>query len=411
MFFYNLKFFVLIFLIGTFLLAENQIKDKSITSWIMPTTLQRGDILLAKTRIDKNIMYDFLLEVLTIKKSAKDEYIILATTKDKLIKETGIAAGMSGSPVYYKGKLVGAVAFTYPDLKKPIAGITPIYQMLKIIDYIGKEPINYFNSDNKEYFNYDSAWVKSFSLDFNNKNNFYNKFPLLLWQQLKLPSLDFLDNKNHNSSKYQYNYLRENINLSWRPITLPITISGDFSITSNIWNRFKNKLGFVDVVLADGTNSAVKNLSDKNNKDIISLTNDDNKLIPGDYIGINFVRGDLDLTAFGTVTYVSNDTILAFGHAMGNGGVTSLPLYKARTETIIPSQSISFKVGKLVKEIGVITQDRKNGILGKIGTMAKYIPMEITLNSVINNLNFKFEIVDEYNYFKNLVIRTKFFFL
>src|SRR6266404_1236917 len=60
--------------------------------------------------------------------------IVIAMLSGPLVDRTGVFAGMSGSPVYIDGKLVGAVAYAFPFAKEPIAGITPIKYMIDVFE-------------------------------------------------------------------------------------------------------------------------------------------------------------------------------------------------------------------------------------------------------------------------------------
>ncbi len=93
---------------------------------------------IAVTRWSSNTLKSFEVEFIGTVKSSPKSYVIIAKTKDEEISKTGVAAGMSGSPVYVDGKIIGAVAFTWSFLKEPIFGITPIEDMLELQKYIDK---------------------------------------------------------------------------------------------------------------------------------------------------------------------------------------------------------------------------------------------------------------------------------
>ena len=59
---------------------------------------------------------------------------IIAKLSGANVEKTGVFAGMSGSPVYIDGKIVGAIAFSFPFSREPIAGITPIKQMIDLFN-------------------------------------------------------------------------------------------------------------------------------------------------------------------------------------------------------------------------------------------------------------------------------------
>ncbi len=75
----------------------------------------------------------FDVEILGILENiAPDQSLILARVDSEVIRESGVIAGMSGSPIYIDGRVIGALAYSWTFSKAPIAGITPIEEMLGI---------------------------------------------------------------------------------------------------------------------------------------------------------------------------------------------------------------------------------------------------------------------------------------
>ncbi len=310
----------------------------SLVEFIEARKLKKNMILVGKTRIAGNKMIEFKLKILSVLLgSSPGEDSILAEIDNDFFKETGVLAGMSGSPVYYDNRLVGAIATSVTFSKKPIVGITPIKNMLRIIDYSFKEK-----------------------------------------------KTDYLSSKNFHGMK---------------PINIPIEISGGFYLNNQF---FKEILGYSSDVLItpQGTRGQLKSKTKlQNNEDSIDSKI---KLQAGDACGINLVRGDLNISASGTVTYVSNNFILAMGHPINLAGKIKWPLHKHYVDAVVPRLNVSYKIGSLGEEVGAFLEDRSTGILGKIGEKAPRIPLKVTLKSPLQKKHFSYEIVDDKNYFVNL---------
>jgi hypothetical protein len=105
----------------------------------------------------------------------------------------------------------------------------------------------------------------------------------------------------------------------------------------------------------------------------------DGPLKPGDAIGVAFVTGDLELGATGTVTYIDNDHVYAFGHPMYNLGPTEFPMTRAYVYTVLPSLFSSAKLSSTGEVIGTFLQDRATAIAGKLGPGPKLLPVKLSL--------------------------------
>jgi len=322
-----IKLFILLFITSILYSEEFLATDE----------LKRGMILDSHTRMSGNEMVDFKLEVLSVmENSSPGEDSIMAEIKDELFQETGVLAGMSGSPVYYQGKLIGAVAYTTSFLKKPIVGITPIHSMLRLIDY-------------------DKVKKK----------------------------------ERYGSGKSFY---------GMKKISTPLVINGNLHMNRSMLSSMLKQMEDNEFLLIPGGVSTDPEIP----------TN----FKSGDACGINFVRGDLNISAFGTVTYVSNDYVLAFGHPMDMSGPVDVPLYTAVIDAVVPRLSISYKLGKLGNEVGVITEDRSSAVLGKLGDTAERIPVNVSLKTEVQEKKLHYEIIDDPNYFNMfapVVILNSFF--
>lgn len=428
--------------------------------------LKYGDTLIAKTRIDNNVMHSFPIEVMSINQQGLLNYkSIIATTKDPYILEVGLAQGMSGSPVYFKGRLVGAIAFGFSFVKKPIIGITPIEEMLGILTNQGKEPYDdYYDNFQKPLahtklkptqLRYSSGPTK------NVLTRWWEQSLHLLVHKNKTPAwndfLTFTQNTMRNSGAQSaakrlvelsstppgappilpFNHQISMLNLPGNtqpnsqipnelPLQIPLVINSDSGLLPVSKNKIFNPLEpnflteqfptfsvytYPSSTVPSGA-TGVSTFSDTSSDTSIS-TGNVKDLEAGDYIGVNFVRGDINISAFGTITYIQDDFLLAFGHQMGNAGAVKLPLYRARTEMIVPRQDISFKVGTLLEEIGSVVQDRTTGIMGKLGEKANYLPITVNVKSPVQSRTFRFEVVNNKSFGPGLAtfILNRMFFL
>ncbi len=309
--------------------------------------IKRGDILQSRTRVGGDEMIYFNLEVLSVSynSSAKNS-TILAEIRHPYFRENGVLSGMSGSPVYFEDRLVGAIAFTSSFLKKPIVGITHIKTMLTIFDA--------------------SASLKK------NESQSLEKIatPISIDSKIKLQTEQIKNVLNLDNAKISF-------------------FSNSFAGSGG---SEKEKIPIKEISTEKKVTSSLDE-SDSENP---------SGLVPGDLIGVNLVRGDINISAYGTVTYIKGDKLLAFGHPMNHTGISSLSMYKAFTDAVVPLQTVSYKVGSLVEEIGIINQDRASGIAGIVGEKARYVPVTISLETPINNELINFEVIDDESVFIGL---------
>jgi hypothetical protein len=104
-------------------------------------------------------------------------------------------------------------------------------------------------------------------------------------------------------------------------------------------------------------------------------------LKPGDAIGVNFLTGDMELGATGTVTHIDGDRVYAFGHPMYNLGPTEFPMTRAYVYTVLPSLAASLKLSTTGDVIGTFLQDRATAIAGRLGPGPRMIPITLNLES------------------------------
>src|SRR5207245_1881440 len=251
--------------------------------------------------------------------------VILVRLHGEKVEYTGVVAGMSGSPVYMDGKLAGAMAFRIGEFsKEPIAGVTPIAEMLEI-NAMDRAPGGTSTPAQAAV----SAPTKTSGLGVSNVPS-------------QFPSRDFA------------NYLR--------PIETPLVFSG---FSEEAIQRFAPQFAASGIVPVMGAGS-------------VSDAKQPEPLEPGSAISAILVRGDMDIAATCTVTYMNAKHLLACGHPLLQFGMVDLPMTKAQVVATVPSPLNAFKIVNATEAVGTFVQDRHTGIMGEFGKKPDMIP--VTLN-------------------------------
>ncbi|MDD8019882.1 MAG: SpoIVB peptidase S55 domain-containing protein [Acidobacteriota bacterium] len=295
---------------------------------------------------------EFNVEILGILENVQPKQNwILARLSGQNLENTGVIAGMSGSPVYIDGKIIGSVSFSYSFSREPIAGITPIEDMLAIpgkyvLARSGKNP--------------DFSWLKI--------------FPTM--QELGKNYLEWSQNQPSSISPDQ----------ALIPIKIPVVFSGFSARSFNDYKSVFSRDNFQPVLGARMASTQTLNLNVPSSA----------SLAEGEAVGIQLMGGDLDLTAVGTVTYVDGEKIVAFGHPFYNLGKVDYGLTRAEILTIVPSLQSSFKLAATGELIGRFSQDRTNGVLGEIGKFPRYVPVNVEIqDNLASKKQFKIKVVND----------------
>jgi hypothetical protein len=279
------------------------------------------------------------VEVLGILKNANGPKgdIILVRLGGKKAEYTGVVAGMSGSPVYFNGKLAGAVAFRIGEMsKEPIAGVTPISEMLEI-SALDSTPTSV------------PVQVKS-GPAFAAKTSGPG-----------MPS---------TTTQSFANYLK--------PIDTPLVFSG---FTEDTVQKFAGQFAAAGIVPVMGVGSA-------------SDTKQPDPLLPGSAVSAILVRGDMNIAATCTVTYIDTDHLLACGHPLMQFGMVNLPMTKAEVLATLPSPLNAFKIVNATETVGTFVQDRHTGILGEFGKEPAMIPVTLTIHGGTAPKSFHYEVLN-----------------
>ncbi|MCI0620977.1 MAG: hypothetical protein L0387_04780 [Acidobacteria bacterium] len=324
---------------------------------------------VGRTVFEGDKVDEFQVEILGVLENiAPKQSAILAKLSGGPLERTGVLGGMSGSPVYVDGRMIGAVAFSFPFSKEAIAGITPIQQMVNIFDKPA-EPIRI------DPIKIDASVVAPYravgftpSIDFSSLNP--------LGQRTFAVSSNSAPNLQSLAGQF-FNY-----------IDTPISLSGFTPKAAQLFKDTFQHLG-MPVIPAGGmtVGSSSTRLAD-NTADIQ----------PGSALAVQLIRGDLGVgaSATGTVTYREDDKVYAFGHPWLSVGPVQLPFSKAKVISLLPNLNNSFKIAVPTELAGAITQDRSQGLYGAVGVLPKLIPLTINLKSSRNKLEtFKFEVVND----------------
>ena len=289
------------------------------------------------------------VEVLGVLRGARGpgHDIILAVLKGSRAEYTGVVAGMSGSPVYVGKRLLGSISYRFGQFSKDaIAGITPIEQMLEVRDL----PIQ------------STDLTQSIALP-----------PSLLPASVDRPS----------------NPLAASPSTTFQAMETPLSMSGFHPEAIRFWQQQVAGTG-LDNIAAGGNGSSLPSSTGSYAEPPMSTT----PVLPGSAVSVQLIRGDLELAATCTVTYVDPKQILACGHPVLQAGSVSLPMTTAEVVVTLASPFSPFKIVNTGQTIGAFTEDRDAAIRGILGARAKMIPLHIAVHSPTAARELHIEILD-----------------
>ncbi len=281
------------------------------------------------------------VEVLGILKNADGPKgdVILVRLGGAKAEYTGVVAGMSGSPVYLDGKLAGALAFRIGEFsKEPIAGVTPIAEMLEI-SALDRNPA--------------SAPVEATSA---------------ARSPSKTASPGVADSPSEHTTFT--NYLK--------PIETPLVFNG---FSEDTVQRFASQFSAAGIVPVMGAGS-------------VSDAKQPEPMEPGSAVSAILVQGDMNIAATCTVTYMDAQHLLACGHPLMQFGMVDLPMTKATVLATLPSPLNAFKIVNATETVGAFVQDRHNGILGEFGKKPEMIPVTLTIHGESADKQFHYEVLN-----------------
>src|SRR5208337_4784830 len=267
--------------------------------------------------------------------------VILARLHGKKVEYTGVVAGMSGSPVYIDGKLVGAIAYRIGEFsKEPIAGITPAASMMEI--------------------------------------NELDKTPSPEMEEAKAGA----DLAASHTSGPGTSALRGQPDTSYanllKPIETPLVFSG---FSEGTIRMFSQQFAAAGVIPVMGAGS-------------VSDDKQPEPLEPGSAVSAILVRGDMDIAGTCTVTYIDPQRLLACGHPLLQFGSVDLPMTKAEVLATLPSPLNAFKIVNTTEPAGTFVQDRHTGIMGVFDRQPEMIPVTLSIHSSTGVKQFHYEVLN-----------------
>jgi hypothetical protein len=275
------------------------------------------------TEMDGGERVEIPLTVLgTVGSGRPDGEIVLVRLDHPRMQETGIIAGMSGSPVYLDGKLLGALAYGWAFASEPIGGVTPFVRMLEVEPLppatgVGPRP------------------QLSEILAASSEGGLGDLV------------VDWLLPESSGGSQ-----------------ALPLAVAGWRNPSDDSWlAESGRRMGWV---AATGGGPSDAQVIDE--------------VTPGSMVAAVMVDGDVTLAAGGTVTEVRDDRLWAFGHPFLGTGSTAMPLSQAGVVAVLPNLMNSFKFFTVGEQIGAIVADRRDGILGRLGAEAPMVPISVTVD-------------------------------
>ncbi len=285
------------------------------------------------------------VEILGLLKDAigPGEDMILARLHGTKPEFTGVVAGMSGSPVYIDGKLLGALSYRIGQFsKEPICGITPIGSMLQVRD-----------------------------------------LPVLDPAVLTHDGSPVVQSSNPTSQKRDVGHPMGGDSPEIRAIDTPLVFNG---FSSDALSRYGGSFRSMGMEPVSGIGSASPD------------TAQPEAIVPGSAVSAVLARGDLNVAATCTVTYVDAKQLLACGHPITQFGNISIPMTKAEVLATLPSPMNAFKIVNTTETVGSFTQDRANAVAGTFGLSARMIPVSVDVaaapGSGLPTQSLHFEVLD-----------------
>lgn len=316
-------------------------------SEIKPGMEGEGRTIFKGTRIET-----FKFKVLgVIEKFAPDKNLIIVELLDSpILDEAGIIQGMSGSPVYIDGKIIGAVSYGFGFSKKPIGGVTPIEDIIEIDEH--NNPVVSVEID-----------VSNIKVKFDKEN---------------LQAV----------ADYLRHELIRRVSATPHESLTPIPLIGahkgmDPDITASYFSP----------IFSPASSLKVKNWEQEKNVVVDNIDRKKFDIQPADAAAIPLIRGDFEYSVSGTVTYVNGNKVYLFGHPFFNLGTVEFPLHKADIITVVPSFQSSFKLAATRDMIGTVMQDRFSAVQAELGRTPYMIPMKVFLEN--RNRSFNLEMVSQ----------------
>jgi len=301
-----------------------------------------------KTFLQGDQFEEFEVEILGVMHNWQPKRnLILAKLHSDVLDRAGVVEGMSGSPVYIDGKLIGAVSYSLGAFaKEAIAGITPIEEMMAIPDRTSPE----------------SSYAPRMQM-----RNFITSEDFQELSKAYYPS---------QASSVEGHLVK--------PLSIPLLFSGFSSHVFDEAKPFFSRLGFSPI--QSGSSGQIQP----------KISPAEMSLQAGEPVAVQLIKGDMDMAAVGTVTHVEGNKVLAFGHPFYNLGAVDFAMTKAKIMAVLPSLERSFVLSASDRTVGRFVQDRNSGVFGELGKLPRYIPINANLLTADGETKeFKVQIADD----------------
>jgi len=286
-----------------------------------------------------------------------DSMILIELTGPDAEKRGGVSMGMSGSPIYINDKIIGALAVTFPKTDHKLGGVTPIETMMKVKKHDEarkglvpiKEPLKY---GGREY-----RWIRYGKAEGDGRADV----------------------------------------LEARCALAPVAIHGVSARTYPIIRKFFEDSG-VEIQPMDGLSVGGAPME--------SAVGAAGAIEPGSSVSVQLVRGDIDISAAGTVTMVDGKEVYLFGHPFFRKGSVRYLLADAYVHAIVNSDEMPFKVTSTGVMRGEVVEDRGSALFGRLGSFPRMIPVKIAITNrdIDKTETFSFKIVRDEDILTNLIV-------
>ena len=354
-----------------------------------------------KTVFSGDKIEEFDVEILGVLKNweTKNDMILVKLSGGPLEK-TGVISGMSGSPVYVEDKVIGAVSYGWGFAKEAIAGVTPIKEMLRVLEVGEATSASGGTGDKKEEKELASAPGRY--------------MPPAVWESPLGPyEIDVREALAREGWSFPSDPSKQPI-LRMVPIKTPLMVGGFDQRVLKQMSEGLERYGLFPVQGGGGTphgpvpmgdeTAGVQGVNGSKVQMAGPLTAEGGQaetlqieaveMVPGAAIATVLARGDINASAVGTLTYRLGDSILAFGHPFIQAGKTDIPVAGAHVHAVIPIQSTSLKLASPTRIIGRIFQDSKAALAGTLGQFSALIPCTIKVAGD-QKVEYNFEVVKD----------------
>jgi hypothetical protein len=328
---------------------------------------------VARTVFEGDHLEEFEVEFLGVLKNAigPQQDMILARLHGPKVEFTGVVAGMSGSPVFVDGRLVGAISYRIGSFtKEPIAGITPIADMMRASGVAG-------------------AGAGGGSVKVGAAST--RPADLLAW-------LDRGGQGDPLPASASVGVTPASSFGRLEPIASPLMCAGcDPGVLSHYAPVFEafglipsagGGAGFSGAAAASSGSGGTATAAGH-----AGMTVDAPPLVEGGPIGASLATGDLNLSAVGTLTHIEGNRVFAFGHPMTGNGAVDVPMTRADVILTLASSAGSFKIANSSEPVGSIVEDRLTAIVGEMGRPAAMLPVDIRIKSGATDRAFHYDVV------------------